>query len=222
MSFCELRNVRKRYNGRTVLDVDSLTIDAGRITAVTGANGSGKTTLLETIALLNRPDEGTVHLWRNAADVGDYRLRRTVVMVMHPGLMFRGTVWSNTLYGLRATGVSGAEARRRAERALDAVGMTEFARRDPTNLSAGERQRVNLARAIALHPKALLLDEPTANVDDECVEVIRRVMVDLCHRDGVTVVHASPVHNALADVSSAVIHLDHGRPRVRERAGGDL
>jgi len=209
-TFCELIDVRKSYAGQVVLDIPRLEFEAGRISAVVGPNGSGKTTLLQIAALLLRPDSGLVRLWDKPAGCSDRRLRETVVMVMHPGLMFRGTVGSNVLYGLRARGVSRTEARRRAGAALEAVGMSAFARRSPMGLSAGERQRVNLARAIALKPKALLLDEPMANVDTTCVQVVQRVLAEL-RGEGATIVHTSPATNGLEPVTDDVVHLKSGR-----------
>ena len=209
-TFCELIDVRKSYAGQVVLDIPRLALEAGRITGVVGPNGSGKTTLLQIAALLLRPDAGHVRIWDKAARCGDRHLRETVVMVMHPGLMFRGTVGSNVLYGLRARGVSRKEAARRAAAALEAVGMSGFARRGPVGLSAGERQRVNLARAIALKPEALLLDEPTANVDTTCVQVVQRVLAEL-RGEGATIVHTSPATNGLEPITDDVVHLNRGR-----------
>lgn len=210
-SFCEFRGVRKNYGHQCVLDVEHLDIEAGRITSLVGANGSGKTTLLELAALLSRPCEGTVRIWGQEAKPKDYHLRQTIVMVMHPGLLFRGTVWSNIMYGLRATGTNRAESRQRAAQALQTVGMAEFADRDPSSLSAGERQRVNLARAVALEPRALLLDEPTANVDAECVRFISRLLPELRDRDETTIIHTSPTLNGLEGISDRQIRLENSR-----------
>jgi tungstate transport system ATP-binding protein len=209
--FCECENLQVRYGRACVLDVDHLALPAGRITAFVGPNGAGKTTLLEVIALLRRPSGGRVRLWGQTATAGDRRLQRRVVMVMHPGYLFRGSVWHNVLYGLRARGVRGEAARSRARRALEDVGLAGFARRDAAGLSAGERQRLNLARALAVEPEAILLDEPTANVDAHTVEVIRQLLRRLRDERRTTVVHACPVGQRLMDVTDHVVRLAGGR-----------
>lgn len=209
--FCELQGVEKRYDGRAVLEVPELRLEAGAITAVIGPNGSGKTTLLEILALLTAPDQGRVRLWGRAATPADRHLRESVVLAMHPGFLFRGTVGRNVLYGLRARGVGRREARRRGAEALETVGLAGLARRGVEGLSAGERQRVNLARAMALRPKALLLDEPTANVDAACMALVRRVMGELRDSAGVTLVHSSPAPNGLEAISDRTVALEAGR-----------
>ena len=209
--FCECRDIVKRYDGRTVLHVEHLLLPEKQISAVVGPNGSGKTTLLEIISLLTRPDGGRMRLWDSPARFGDAPLRSSVVMVMHPGYMFRGTVLRNVLYGLRSAGAKRAEAHRRAAEAMELVGVSALQDRDASRLSSGERQRVNLARAIALHPRALLLDEPTANVDSDCIAVIRDVLMRLRDQDGMTIVHTSPSHNALESVTDRVTELGEGR-----------
>lgn len=196
-----------------MLDVKRLAVPDGRVTAVIGPNGAGKTTLLEVMALLRRPTRGRVSLWGQGGLDTDRKLRREVVMVMHPGYMFRGSVWQNVMYGLKARGIGRETADVRVGEGLDMVGLSEFARRDVTGLSAGERQRVNLARAIAIHPRAILLDEPTANVDSQTVEVIGSLLRRLRREHGTTVVHTSPGRSPLHDVTDQVVELAAGRVR---------
>jgi len=205
--FCSCRNIQVRFGSQTVLDVERLDIEAGRITAIVGPNGAGKTMLLEVLALLKRPDAGALTLWGRPGDQTD---RRSVVMAMHPGYMFRGSVGRNVRYGLRARGEGRAAARLRGQEALELVGLGDFAKRNVAGLSAGERQRVNLARAIALAPRALLLDEPTANVDTQAVAFVASALSSL-RDDGTTIVHVSPIDSVLADITERTILLEHGR-----------
>ncbi len=211
--FCECCDIIVRYGRAVVLDVKRLVVPAGRITGIVGPNGAGKTTLLEVMALLRRPSRGRVSLWGQPARDAGPKLRREVVMVMHPGYMFRGSVLQNVMYGLKARGIERKAAAIRAGEALDMVGLAEFARRDVVGLSAGERQRVNLARAIAVQPRAILLDEPTANVDSQTVEVVGGLLVRLRDQQETTIVYASPGHNQLHDVTDQVIELAAGRVR---------
>ena len=207
--FCECENIVVRRDRTVVLDIERLAIESGSITTVLGANGAGKTTLLEVLALL-RPAAGQLRLWGKPARANDRTLRPSVVMVMHPGYLFRGSVWNNVLYGLRPRHIPRREAQRRAAEALEMVGLGNFARRNVAKLSAGERQRVNLARAIATEPKALLLDEPGANVDAATVELIGELFKRLRDERGTTIVQASPAASRLHDASDTTIQLTDG------------
>lgn len=214
--FCEFRDIKVRRSRSVVLDLQRLSIGAGQITAVIGPNGSGKTTLLEVVAMLRRPNRGGMSLWSQPVRWGDHKLQRNVVMVMHPGYMFRGSVWSNMMYGLRVRGLEGAAAHGRATEALEMVAMSRFAHRSASKLSAGERQRVNIARAIAIHPRAILLDEPTANVDGQTVELISHLLRRLRDSQEMTIVYTSPAQVQLADITDRVVELASGRLAVNE------
>ena len=209
--FCECRDILVRRGGRVVLDVERLDIPAGRITAVVGPNGAGKTTLLEVVALLRRPTRGSLTLWGRSARPGDRRVQRRVVMVMHPGYVFRGGVLGNVMYGLRARAVPRGPARARAVEALEMVGLGGFGGRDAATLSAGERQRLNLARAIAVGAEAILLDEPTANVDSDTVGVIRDLLRRLRDERSATIVHTSPSESPIRCITDRVVELAGGR-----------
>ncbi len=209
--FFECHDILVRFARATVLDVKHLAVPAGKITAVVGPNGAGKTTLLEVMALLRRPARGSVSLWGRDARVGNRDLQRKVVMVMHPGYMFRGSVLDNLAYGPRARGVSRKQARDRANGALKMVGMSDFAQRSAADLSAGERQRVNLARAVAAGAQALLLDEPAANVDSQTVEAIAGLLMRLRDEQGITIVHTSPADNQFHGITDHAVELADGR-----------
>ena len=210
--FCECRNIIKHYDGRCVLNVPELVLPAGKITAIVGANGSGKTTLLEIMALLTRPDGGTLRPWGAPAEFANAQARQSVVMVMHPGYMFRGDVWHNMMFGLKARGVPHADAQTRARDALAMVGLLDFAHRSAATLSAGERQRVNIARALAVQPRAMLFDEPVVNVDTQSVDIIRGLLVRLRDTQGTTIVHTSASGDALEDISDTMVRMVAGTP----------
>lgn len=164
----ELEGVRHRYGARVVLDLERFRVAPGAAVAVVGPNGSGKSTLLRLLALLEAPTEGRVLL--DGASVPRRgpalaRARRRVTLVEQQPFLFRGTVRANLAWGLRLRGRPAGEARRRAEAAaarLDAGALLER-RRD--ELSDGERQRVAVARALAVEPDLLLLDEPVSGAD---------------------------------------------------------
>ncbi|CAN5654683.1 ABC transporter ATP-binding protein [soil metagenome] len=161
----EGEGVRRRYGERWVLDVERLALSRGEVLAVLGPNGSGKSTLFRLLLLLERPDAGVVRIDGRAAGPGDRRAQARLAGVFQRPILFSGTVRSNVEYGLRARQLPIAERRARSADALALLGLTHLAAAPVAALSGGEAQRVALARALALRPDALLLDEPTANLD---------------------------------------------------------
>jgi len=163
-----LHNVSKSYGQREVLNVNDLTIPGHEIYAFLGPNGSGKTTLLRIIALLARNTAGKVEVlgeevvWSKDQLL---RLRRQMAMVTQTSFMFEGSVFSNVAYGLKVRGQRGQEVRQTVAKVLELVGMTAFINNDTRGLSGGERQKIAIARAVAVKPQVLFLDEPTANID---------------------------------------------------------
>ena len=150
--------------GRTVLNIPSLIFPSGITTAVFGPNGSGKTTLLRAIAGLERPLAGRVRLgdlW-----VGqDEAARRQVGMAFQAAVFLRGSVRYNLDLALRLRKVPATERRARIEDAADECGVGDLLDRPARQLSGGEAQRVNLARALSLRAPVTLLDEPLSGVD---------------------------------------------------------
>lgn len=175
----ELTKVTRTFGTRTVLEIDSLSFEARRIYALIGPNGAGKTTLLNQLAFLDQPSSGQLRFQSSAVSYDHAtltRLRRQVVLVDQSPILFSGSVWRNVEFGLKVRKIPLQERRRRIEHALERVTMVDFAHRDVHGLSGGEVKRVALARALALEPKVLLCDEPTANVDREHQEIILKIL----------------------------------------------
>lgn len=219
MSRYRLENVAQRYResrtGRTVeaLRVPHLEVRADEILAVVGPNGSGKSTLLEILAFLRRPEEGRILLdgrdvW---AEGGWLAARRRCPILLQKTVLLKTTVLQNVMYGLRVRGLSHREARRRAEAVLAQVGLEALANRGHRELSGGERQQVGLARLLVLEPDVLLLDEPTAHVDEPSERLIEQIIRDLHARTGMTVVVASHSLRQAAALAQRVIALAGGR-----------
>jgi len=177
----EARGIVKSFNERFRLEC-SLSLEAGCVHVLIGPNGSGKSTLMRILALIERPDSGTL-IYRGKRQYVDpfseIELRRRVVLVSTRPVVFRESVLENVLYGLRIRKVARAEALRKAEDALKRVGLYEMRNESATGLSSGEKQRLSLARAIAVEPDVLMLDEPTVNLDPENTEVIEQVIFSL-------------------------------------------
>lgn len=164
----KLHNVIKRYGTREVLNIQDLMVAGGGIYGILGPNGSGKTTLLRILALLTISDEGNLSIlgqklrWDKKQLV---QLRRQMSMVTQTSFMFQGSVFYNVAYGLRARRLKETEIKKKVYASLELVGMQGFAQAEARTLSGGERQKVAIARALAVQPKIVLLDEPTSNID---------------------------------------------------------
>lgn len=175
-SLIEVSNLVQIYNGQAVVDVDHLAINQGDVVALLGRNGSGKSTLLRMLCLLERPASGDV-LFRGrrlASDRERLDQRRRMAMVFQEPLLFSGTVAYNVSYALSIRRLPRDEISSRCKRALSLLGIEHLAGRDVDTLSGGEAQRVSLARALAIEPEILFLDEPMANLDNPTRVAFRR------------------------------------------------
>ncbi|MDD5334115.1 MAG: ATP-binding cassette domain-containing protein [Rhodoferax sp.] len=186
---------------RALSDV-TLAIHPGERVALVGANGCGKSTLLRLLHGLAAPTAGQVT--RDPAV-------RQAMLFQRPHLM-RLTVHANIALGLWLRGRSWAEAKALALRALARVGLTELALRNARQLSGGQQQRVAMARAWALDPQVLLLDEPTASLDPHAKREVEALMEEFADAAAaMTLVFASHNLGQVKRLASRVIYLEHGR-----------
>jgi tungstate transport system ATP-binding protein len=168
----ELRKVRFDAGGRTIIRDLSLRIESGPTTILLGANGAGKSVLMRLMHGLFPPTAGDVRWAVN----GGRRLRRAQAMVFQRPVMLRRSAIANILYALQAAHVHEGERAALAREALESVGLMHLAHRPARVLSGGEQQRLALARAWALHPEVLFLDEPTASLDPGATREIEAVI----------------------------------------------
>ena len=176
----QLDSVTKRFpGGQEALSGLSLNVEKGEMVFVTGHSGAGKSTLLRLIALIERPTSGQVIVdGQNTQRVKRRKIpayRRQIGMVFQDHkLLYDRSVADNVALPLIIAGANKREAGRRVRASLEQVGLLHKEKRNPETLSAGEQQRVGIARAIASRPKLLIADEPTGNLDpDLSLEVMR-------------------------------------------------
>jgi len=215
-----LRNLRKEYGDRSVLQVEELDIYQGEVFALVGPSGAGKSTLLRLLNFLEAPTQGTIRFKETEfSATGDMPvdIRRKITTVFQNPMLLNRSVWANVHYGLKLRGLR--DSSRRIQVALERVGMLEFAEERARTLSGGEAQRVSLARAIVLQPEVLLLDEPTANLDPYNIGVIEKTVTEINRGQGTTVVLVT--HNIFQArrLAQRVALLLEGR--VVEVAGAD-
>jgi tungstate transport system ATP-binding protein len=158
--------------GREIIASLSLDIGAGPSTVILGANGAGKSVLMRLMHGLLAPTAGRID-W---SDPDRGRTRRLQAMVFQRPVMLRRSARANVTFALQAAGIARAERERRTDEALGEVGLSQLAGRPARVLSGGEQQRLALARAWALHPEVLFLDEPTASLDPSATREIETII----------------------------------------------
>ncbi|MBC5766865.1 ABC transporter ATP-binding protein [Ramlibacter albus] len=195
----ELGNVTVRFGRVAALADVSLRIAPGERVAFIGANGSGKSTLLRVLHGLVRPASGS--LLRDTA--------ATQAMVFQRPFMLRASARFNVALGLWLRGNRWGHAKQEAVHALRRVGLEAEAGRNARQLSGGQQQRLALARAWAMRPDVLLLDEPTSSLDPHGKREVERVIADFAEA-GTTLVFASHNLGQVKRLATRVVYLEHG------------
>ncbi|HYW85213.1 MAG TPA: ATP-binding cassette domain-containing protein [Spirochaetia bacterium] len=204
-----LKGVHAVFDGATVISVEELDLEEGRVTVLVGENGSGKTTLLRLLNRLIAPADGTI-AYRGRELGADGAIRAESVMLHQVPLLFRGSVLQNVAFGLKIRGAPREERNRRSAEALSRVGLAGLERRRVSTLSGGERQRVALARALVLAPKVLLLDEPTASVDPDSRVFVENAIHE-ASASGTTVIMSTHSMELAYRLCDRLVRLEAGR-----------
>jgi iron(III) transport system ATP-binding protein len=198
----QIRNIDLHYGSLHVLKNINLDICGGEFFAFLGPSGCGKTSLLRLIAGFNTPTNGSVVIaGRDVVNLPPWK--RDVGMVFQSYALWpHMTIWKNVAFGLEERRLPKHEVSRRVDVALKLVGMDHLGSRRPSQLSGGQQQRVALARTIAIEPKVLLLDEPLSNLDAALRVQVRRELLSMQRRLGLTtifVTHDQEEANSICD-----------------------
>lgn len=197
--------------GREIFHVSSLALKRGEVLALIGPNGAGKTSLLLTLALLLRPTRGYLEVdGMPVTRQNALALRRRMAVVFQEPLLMDTTVLGNVLTGLRIRGVPQPVARRRAEEWLERLGISHLRDRSALHLSGGEAQRVNLARAFALKPEILFLDEPFSALDYPTRSELLSELGGLLQETGVTALFVTHDYTEIPHLARRVAVLFRG------------
>ena len=203
--FIELKDIIVKSNGRTILSIPHALIPADRITACIGPNGAGKTTLLKLLDGLVKPDSGTV----------SYSFKTKTALVLHHTPMIKASAKTNIAMVCDADGsIENADV----DRVIEQVGLNDLANSPAHKLSAGERQKVCLGRAILQKPNLVLLDEPTANLDPKTTEQVEELIRQF-DRQGVDVIFSSHQLAQVQRLAEHIIFIDQGEIKERGPVG---
>jgi ABC-type polar amino acid transport system ATPase subunit len=214
----QIRNLKKSFAGRLVLDDVDLDVRPGEIVSIIGRSGGGKTTLMRCINLLERPDSGEIDLLGKPVFSGSKvvcrdlaKLRQSVGMVFQRFYLFPHlTAVENVMLAqLKARKSGERESLANALRLLAEVGLSHRALAFPEQMSGGEQQRVAIARALALNPNVLLFDEPTSALDPESTRDVLAVMRRLGEA-GMTMVIVTHEVPFAREVADQVVFIDGG------------
>jgi tungstate transport system ATP-binding protein len=215
----EAQEVSHKYGQLEALKKINMIFDSGEVTALIGPNGSGKSTLLRIIAGLEKPTEGTIIVDEKPRDPKD--LRGIATLVFQKSVTFNTSVYDNLAYGLKLRGLGRSQISEKVSDVLRMVGLEGFEKRRARRLSGGEQQRVSLARALAIDPEVLLLDEPSANLDPRSASVVENVITRVSHELGTTTILASHNMGQARRLASKVGILEEGK-LVDVSRSGDL
>ena len=206
----QCRNVRLAYGKTEVLKDVSLDIAPGEFFALLGPSGSGKSTLLRLIAGFNRHQHGQVLV--DGKDVSPLPpWQRNIGMVFQNYALWpHMSVWDNVAFGLVERKVDKATLKTRVGAALDLVGLASYAERRPNQLSGGQQQRVALARTIVIEPQVLLLDEPLSNLDKTLRVQMRRELLAMQRRLGLTTIFVTHDQEEAMTTADRMAVLDKG------------
>lgn len=211
----KVRNLKKVYNNKIVLDVDNLDFQEGKIYAIVGPNGSGKTTLLNILNLLEKPEEGQIFFHdqeiTNKSNEDTLEIRRRMTLVNQDPFLFHSTVYDNIAYGLKIRSIPPKVQKSRIKSALNIVGLSGFKDRRANQLSGGEAQRAVIARALVIEPEVLFLDEPTANIDQKHVDVVERIIKKIRKEIKTTVIFTTHDLSQAYRLADEVISLLDGK-----------
>ena len=191
-------------NGRTIIDRVAIEIAAGPRTIILGPNGAGKSVLMRLCHGLLKPSAGRVE-WRGARND-----RGRQAMVFQRPVMLRRSAVANVSYGLKLVGVAPRERELRARDVLEAVGLAGITERPARVLSGGEQQRLAIARAWALGPEVLFLDEPTANLDPGATRDIEAIIGQI-HASGTKIVMTTHNLGQARRLGDEILFLSQGR-----------
>ena len=211
-------HIRKDYEGRTILKDCSYAFNGSGTYVLMGPNGCGKSTLFRICSLLEQPDAGELLFMDGEKPlIHDSALRRRMTLVLPRTGVFNTTVFNNVAYGLKVRNTDSGRAKAAVRQALEIVGLEHKEKQMARTLSSGETQRLGLARALAIDPEILFLDEPTASVDEENTAIIEAIIMRLKKDGRSTVIMTTHDKDQAERLADTLLLMKDGRITVGNR-----
>ena len=209
-----ISGVKKYYGDNLVLDIDSLDINEGIITGITGPNGCGKSTLLNIVSGLDDEYLGKVTYDDRSLDGN---ILNQMTMVTQRPYLFKRTVFENIAYPLKIRKVDKNTINEQVKKILYSLEIYNLKDKQAHRLSGGESQKVSLARGLIFNPKVLLLDEPTSNIDPESIKVMEREIIKFNKEKKGTVIIVTHNIEQSQRLCDKIVYLEKGRLAKNER-----
>jgi len=216
MKVIEFKNVSKYYNSNPVVKGFSLEVEKGERLAILGHSGSGKTTVLRLLAGFIAPDEGAILIDDEVVAsegkiIKEPEVRNLGMVFQDLALWPHLTVKGNMEFGLKAKGIPAKEREKRINDILQLTQMEKYRHVRPAELSGGQQQRVAFARALVLHPEALLMDEPLSNLDFELNLRLTKEIINLQKNMGFTLLYVTHSLQEAFAIATRVVVMKEGR-----------
>ena len=208
-----VRAIKKKYNGKLILDIDEFDLFSGEIVTISGLNGAGKSTLLKVIGLLEKPDKGSGFLeifGQRPALKNRLKLRRKLVVVSQTPFMFRKNVFNNIALGLKWRKLDKKEIEKRVLETADFFEI-DYLEQSANTLSRGQMQRVAFARALALKSDVFLLDEPLNALDTGIKDRLLSKLKEVLTKEGRSAIYVSHSREDVNLISDRQLVLREGR-----------
>ncbi|MCH1988609.1 MULTISPECIES: ABC transporter ATP-binding protein [Achromobacter] len=220
--YLDVQGLTVKFGGLTAINGLSMQVERGRIHALIGPNGAGKSTTFNCVSRYYRPTQGRIVF--DGVDITKKKPHEMAALgvartFQNLELFSALTVRENALLGTYAHGAStaarllrpaNAEARERVEHLLERVGLADFLDTPACSLDFGRQKMLELARALAISPKLLLLDEPAAGLRNREIETLDRILTELCERDGITVLLVEHVMQLVMSISDRITVMSFG------------
>ena len=204
----QIKNLKKNYGEKQVLNIEKLIIPEGEITGVIGPNGCGKSTLLNIVSGLEEDFSGKIKY-------DGYPLNKEIIKkmtyVFQKPYLFKRNVYENIAYPLRLRKTQGKEEKKRILDIIRRLEIEDLTDKRADRLSGGETQKVALARALVFEPELLLLDEPTSNIDPESIKIMEREILDFHRRTGATIWIVTHNMEQAERLCHSIINLEAGK-----------
>lgn len=207
----EVRNIHKRFGSSVALGDISLNIPPGNFVVLLGPSGSGKTTLLNIIGGFLEANSGQILIAGKDITSLPPAKRPTATVFQDYALFPHMNVLKNVVFGLAMKGITKTERLKRAQDALELVGLADFAKRSIHELSGGQKQRIALARSLVIEPQVLLLDEPLGALDLNLRKQMQHELVTIQKRIGTTFIHVTHDQEEAMSIADMIVVMDHGK-----------